>query len=212
MAEDSGQTVVAALTDYVLPAVPGIMERLKSGINVLDIGCGQGCALNLMANTFPNSKFTGYDISDQAIEIAKKNAKEKELKNVRFEAKDATNLNDSNVYDFITTFDAIHDQKKPEQVLKNIANSLKSDGVYLMQDIRSSIHVEKNKEHIVGPFIYAISCFHCMPVSLGAGGPGLGAMWGEERAIEMLHNAGFSNIEVKQLPHDVFNNYIIVKK
>ncbi len=212
MAEDSGQTVVPALIDYILPAIPGIIDRLKYGINVLDIGCGQGRAISLLAKNFPDSRFAGYDISEQGIGMAKKSAKELGLKNVRFEAKDVTNLNESNNYDFITTFDAIHDQKKPEQVLKNIANLLKSDGVYLMQDIRSSIHVEKNKEHVAGPFLYAISCFHCMPVSLGAGGPGLGAMWGEERAVEMLHKAGFSSVEVKQLPHDIFNNYIIVRK
>jgi 2-polyprenyl-3-methyl-5-hydroxy-6-metoxy-1,4-benzoquinol methylase len=212
MAEDSGQTVVAALNDYVLPAVPMIVDKLKSGIDVMDIGCGQGRALNLMAKTFPNSRFVGSDISEQSINAAIESAKEMGLKNVKFETKDATDISENEKYDFITTFDAIHDQKKPEQVLKNIINALRSDGIYLMQDIRSSIHVEKNKDHVAGPFIYSVSCFHCMPVSLGAGGPGLGAMWGEERAIEMLHNAGFSNIEVKQLPHDIFNNYIIVRK
>lgn len=212
MAEDSGQTVVAALNDYVLPAIPGIIDRLKSGIDVLDIGCGQGRALNIMAMTFPNSRFTGYDISVQGIEVAKVGANNIGLKNVRFEVKDVTDLDEYDRYDFITTFDAIHDQKRPEQVLKNIANALKSNGIYLMQDIRSSIHVEKNIEHIAAPFLYAISCFHCMPVSLGAGGPGLGAMWGEERAVEMLRNAGFTNIDVKQLPHDVFNNYVIIRK
>lgn len=212
MAEDSGQTIVVALNDYVLPAIPGIMDRLRSGIDVLDIGCGQGRALNLMASTFPNSRFTGYDISEEGIEIAKKNANVSRIENVKFEIKDVTDLDEHEKYDFITTFDAIHDQKKPEQVLKNIANALRPDGIYLMQDIKSSIHLERNKDHIAGPFLYAISCFHCMPVSLGSKGPGLGAMWGEEMATEMLHNAGFANIEVKQLPHDVFNNYVIVRK
>ncbi len=212
MMEDSGQTVVSALIDYILPVIPGLIDRLKKGINVLDIGCGSGRAINLLAENFPNSRFTGYDISDQGISTAQKDALEAGLVNVKFEVKDVTNLDEISNYDLITTFDAIHDQAKPLQVLKNIAKSLKGDGVYLMQDIKSSIHLEKNKEHIAGPFLYAISCFHCMPVSLGQGGPGLGAMWGEERAVEMLHNAGFLNVEVKQLPHDVFNNYIIVRK
>ncbi len=212
MAEDSGQTVVSALNDYVLPAVPGIVDKLKYGIDVMDIGCGQGRALNLMAKTFLNSRFIGYDISEKSINVAMQSAKEMMLKNVKFVAKDAADISETEKYDFITTFDAIHDQKKPEQVLRNIINALRSDGIYLMQDIRSSIHLEKNKDHVAGPFIYAVSCFHCMPISLGAGGPGLGAMWGEEKAVEMLHNAGFSNIEVKQLPHDVFNNYMIVRK
>jgi 2-polyprenyl-3-methyl-5-hydroxy-6-metoxy-1,4-benzoquinol methylase len=103
MAEDSGQTVVPVLIDFILPAIPGIIDRLKSGIKVLDIGCGQGRGINLLAKNFPDSKFTGYDISEQGIGIAKKNAKEMGLKNVRFEIKDVTSLNESNNYDFITS-------------------------------------------------------------------------------------------------------------
>src|SRR5919205_2668347 len=67
MAEHSGQTVVATLTDHILPLVPGLAERLDSGIDVLDAGCGSGRALNLLARTFPNSSFVGYDISEEAI-------------------------------------------------------------------------------------------------------------------------------------------------
>jgi N-acetylglutamate synthase-like GNAT family acetyltransferase len=37
-------------------------------------------------------------------------------------------------------------------------------------------------------------------------------MWGEEKAKEMLKEAGFTEVEVKQLPHDIFNNYFIITK
>jgi hypothetical protein len=63
MAEDSGQTVVAALMDSILPLVPGLIGQLKKGIDVLDVGCGSGRALNLMAKNFPNSRFVGCDLS-----------------------------------------------------------------------------------------------------------------------------------------------------
>lgn len=53
---------------------------------------------------------------------------------------------------------------------------------------------------------------HCMSVSLAQNGAGLGAMWGEERAIGMLKNAGFTNVEVKALAHDFQNYYYIAKK
>jgi len=36
MAEESGQSVVAALLDHILPIVPGLIERLHSGIDVLN--------------------------------------------------------------------------------------------------------------------------------------------------------------------------------
>ena len=210
MAEDSGQTVVAALTDAILPLVPGLTERLEEGMDVLDVGSGSGRALNLMARTFPNSRFTGYDISEEA--IARAEAEAQGLTNVRFEIKDAATLDEKERYDLITTFDAIHDQAKPAAVLEGIANALKPDGVYLMQDIAGSSHVHNNMEHPLGPLLYTISTMHCMTVSLSQGGDGLGTMWGEEKAREMLREAGFAKVEVKQLPHDFANSYYVVTK
>jgi hypothetical protein len=81
-----------------------------------------------------------------------------------------------------------------------------------MQDIAASSHVFNNIDHPVGPLLYTISCMHCMTVSLSENGAGLGAMWGEEKAIEMLHEAGFTKIDVRKLQHDFQNSYYIVKK
>jgi 2-polyprenyl-3-methyl-5-hydroxy-6-metoxy-1,4-benzoquinol methylase len=212
MAEDSGQTVVAALTDHILPLVPGLIKRLESGIEVLDVGCGSGRALNLMARMFPNSRFVGYDFSEEAIARARTEAKEHGTTNVRFEVKDAAVLDEKARYDLITTFDAIHDQADPAAVLKGIAAALKEDGVYLMQDIAGSSHLHNNLDHPIAPLLYTVSTMHCMTVSLAQGGEGLGTMWGEEKAREMLEEAGFKKVEVKQLPHDIFNNYFIITK
>ena len=212
MAEDSGQTVVATLTDHILPLVPGLTERLEAGIDVLDVGCGSGRALNLMARSFPNSRFIGYDFSEEGIARARAAAQEHGTPNVRFEVKDAAKLDEKKRYDLITTFDAVHDQAKPAAVLKGIADALKDDGVYLMQDIAGSSHVHNNLDHPIGPFLYTVSTMHCMTVSLAQGGEGLGTMWGEEKAKEMLKDAGFKEVEVKQLPHDIFNNCFIITK
>ena len=81
-----------------------------------------------------------------------------------------------------------------------------------MQDIRSSSEVHKNLDHPIGPSLYTISCMHCMTVSLAQDGAGLGTMWGEEKAREMPREAGFSKVEVRQLPHDFQNNCLIVTK
>jgi 2-polyprenyl-3-methyl-5-hydroxy-6-metoxy-1,4-benzoquinol methylase len=212
MAEDSGQTVLPALTEHILPLVPGLTERLEEGIDVLDVGCGSGRALNLMARTFPNSRFLGYDFSEEAIARARAEAQEHGATNVRFEVKDAAALDEESSYDLITTFDAVHDQAKPAAVLKGIAGALKDDGVYLMQDIAGSSHVHNNMDHPTGPLLYAISTMHCMTVSLAQGGEGLGTMWGEEKAREMLEDAGFTKVEVEQLPHDFMNSYYIARK
>src|ERR687889_2124659 len=212
MAEDSGQTVLPALTEHILPLVPGLVERLKEGIDVLDVGCGSGRALNLMARAFPNSRFIGYDFSEEGIARARAEAQEHGTPNVRFEVKDAAKLDEKKRYDLITTFDAIHDQAKPAAVLQGIADALKDDGVYLMQDIAGSSHVHNNLYHPLPPFLYTLPTIHCMTVSLAQGGEGLGTMWGEEKAKEMLKDAGFKKVEVKQLPHDIFNNYFVITK
>ncbi len=212
MAEDSGQTVVAALTDSILPLVPGLIESLEKGIKVLDIGCGSGRAINTMAGAFPESVFFGYDISEEAINSARMNAEQSGLSNVHFEVKDVTNLEETGQFDLITAFDAIHDQAKPARVLNNIYQALSLTGTFFMQDIKASSELHKNLDHPVGPFLYAISCMHCMTVSLSQNGEGLGAVWGEEKAREMLREAGFTGVTVKQLPHDFQNSFFIVTK
>lgn len=211
MAEESAMTVAPALLEAIVPLVPGLTERLQTGIEVLDVGCGRGHALNLLAQAFPNSNFTGYDFSLDGLAAARTEANQMGLTNVRFVFLDAAEMPDTARYDLITAFDAIHDQAKPRQVLKGIAKALRPGGVFLMQDIRASSHVHQNMDHPVGPFTYTISCLHCMTVSLALGGEGLGAAWGEEKALELLAEAGFREVTVHQLPHDFLNNFYIAK-
>jgi len=212
MAEESAQTVGAALVNSILPLVPGAIEKLRAGVEVLDIGCGSGHSLNVLAAAFPASRFTGYDFSEESIARGRAEAERENLSNVRFATKDVTQFDERGRYDLITAFDAIHDQAQPRLVLRNIAAALRPAGVFLMQDIRSSSFVHKDSDQPVAPFLYTISCMHCMTVSLAAGGEGLGAMWGEEQSLSLLAAAGFGRVEVKQLPHDFMNSYYIATK
>jgi hypothetical protein len=109
----------------------------------------------------------------------------------------------------VTAFDAIHDQARPAEVLRNIAGALRPGGTFLMQDIAGSGRLEVDIGHPFGVFLYTISCMHCMSVSLAAGGPGLGAMWGREKALAMLREAGFGGVRVESLAHDPLNFYYI---
>ena len=215
MAEDSTQSVLSSLESHVLPLVPGLMEQLSQGIRMLDVGCGSGRIINRLAELYPESKFSGMDLSSEAIENASQQAMEKNLTNTEFTVRDLSNFDqtaDAESYDFITAFDAIHDQAKPLNVLKGIHRALKPDGYFLMQDIRGSSHVYGNIGHPLGAFLYTISTMHCMTVSLAQGGEGLGAMWGEEKARQYLEAAGFRSVETNQLPHDIQNNWYVVKK
>ena len=209
MAEDSAHFVAAALEANILPLVPGLVDKLRAGIRVVDVGCGRGMTMTRLAELFPNSVFEGVDFSTEAIAFAKAHATRP---NVSFRAEDATVALAAGRYDFVTTFDSIHDQAKPLAVLKNIHRALKTDGVYLMQEIKGSSHHHGDIGHPLGTLLYTISCMHCMTVSLAQGGEGLGAMWGEEKTREYLTRAGFTFIQKNELPHDIQNNWYVVRK
>lgn len=211
MAEESAQTVLPALADTILPLAPGLVERLEQGIDVLDVGCGAGRAMNLLAQRFPKSRFTGWDISQEGIATARRQAALQGSTNVRFDVRDLERVDAENEYDLITAFDSIHDQAQPAKVLDNVQAALRPGGVFLMQDINGSGHVERDVEHPIGAFLYTISCMHCMTVSLACDGAGLGAMWGRAKAEEMLGEAGFTKVDVHALPHDFMNLYYIAR-
>lgn len=214
MSEDSGQTVLPVLFDAILPLVPELPGRLAEGIRVLDAGCGRGHALALMAERYPASEFVGYDLSRDAVKYGADLAAECGLSNLRFEARDLSDFDrtaDPAAFDLVTTFDAVHDQAHPLALLRGIRRTLKPGGIYLAQDIHASSHHHLDCDHPMGAILYAVSTMHCMTVSLAQGGEGLGTMWGREKAREYFDKAGFSSIEVHQLPHDIQNDYWILR-
>jgi 2-polyprenyl-3-methyl-5-hydroxy-6-metoxy-1,4-benzoquinol methylase len=214
MAEDSGQSVLSSLESHVLPLVPELRPSLERGIQLLDVGCGSGRIVNELARLFPNSTFEGRDLSADAIQSASREAQALRLSNATFVAADLSDFDRTappHAFDVVTTFDAIHDQARPLNVLRGIRRTLKPGGLYLMQDIRASSRVHQNVEHPLGTLLYTVSCMHCMTVSLAQGGEGLGAMWGEEKTREYLEQAGFTAIDVHRLPHDIQNNWYIVR-
>lgn len=215
MAEDSGQSVLSSLESHIVPLVPGLAEKLAHGIHVLDVGCGRGRIINRLAELYPKSRFTGMDLSSEAVLSAWEEAAHKKLRNIEFIVTDLSHFDEKaevDSFDLITTFDAVHDQAKPLNVLRGIYRALRSDGVYLMQDIKGSSEIHKNLDHPLGPLLYTVSCMHCMTVSLAQNGEGLGAMWGEEKTREYLQKAGFRSVVKHELAHDIQNNWYVVKK
>ncbi len=212
MAEGSGAVHDATLVEVTLPLVPGIVDRLRAGIDVADVGCGSGHAVNLMAEAFPGSRFTGLDLSEEAVTVGRAEAERKGLSNARFEARDAATLDGSEQFDFITAFDAIHDQARPDLALAGIAASLRPGGTFLCVDIKGSSSIAGDMEHPLAPLLYTVSTMHCMTVSLADDGLGLGTMWGERVAREMLAAAGFTSIDLHEIEDDIFNNYYVATK
>ena len=211
MAEDSAQLVVANLTEAILPVVSGLIGRLEAGIDVADFGCGGGQAMLRLAREFPESRFFGFDLCADAFAATEAEAEAEGLENLRFRACDLSSVQSVGRYDLVTAFDAVHDQKDPKGFLRLIRRSLREDGVFLMQDIGGSRDLENNIGNPFAPLLYTISSMHCTPISIGQGGPGLGAMWGVETAEEYLAATGFAAVETHRLPHDPLNAYFIAR-
>ncbi|MCZ7588965.1 MAG: class I SAM-dependent methyltransferase [Gaiella sp.] len=154
------------------------------------------------------------DLSEEAASWGRAEATRRGLENLSFVPRDLATYDvdaEPEAFDLVTTFDAVHDQPKPMALLRGIRRTLRAGGVYLMQDIAGHTDVDGNRDHPLGTFLYAISTFHCMTVSLAQGGDGLGTLWGEELAGQMLREAGFGSVEVHHLPHDPRNAYTVVR-
>jgi SAM-dependent methyltransferase len=210
-AEESAQVHDAGLIDVTLPLVDGLVERLRAGIDVVDVGCGHGHAANLIADAFPASRVTGIDISAQGIAAAKAEAARLRLGNVAFDERDAGAL-EPGTCDLVTAFDVIHDLPDPAGALAAIHAALREGGVFLMVDIAASSHVHENLDHPLGPALYTVSIFHCMTVSLANDGPGMGTMWGHQRARAMLREAGFADVDVEHVDADILNSYYVARR
>lgn len=206
------------LIDLFLPTVDGgrMAARLEKGIRVCDLGCGEGVALNLMAAAFPASRFTGIDMDPEVIRIAERAASTEGLDNAAFLVRDAAALGHGdefkNAFDYITAFDAIHDQREPLAALKSVRRMLAPGGCFSMIDIDAGSAHRDNMAHPMGPFLYTVSLMHCMPVGLVDNGAGLGMMWGRQKAVTLLSQAGFETIEVVEMPHDPFNVHYFCRK
>jgi ubiquinone/menaquinone biosynthesis C-methylase UbiE len=212
MAEQSGEIFEAALVDVTLAMAEGLPDRLRAGAEVADIGCGSGHAINVMAQAFPASRFTGIDFSEEGVAVGRAEGDRLGLTNTSFVQHDVATLDIADAYDVITAFDAIHDQAHPAQVLANIYRALRPGGVFLMVDIKASSRVEDNIGVPFAPYIYTASTMHCMTVSLGLDGDGLGTAWGRQLATSMLADAGFGDVQVREIESDPINFYYVARK
>ncbi|HUM00625.1 MAG TPA: class I SAM-dependent methyltransferase [Mycobacterium sp.] len=212
MAETSGEVFDASLVNGILPMAAGLPDRLRSGADVADFGCGSGHAVNVMAQAFPASRFTGVDFSDEGLAVGAEEAVGLGLTNVTFERHDLAGMDVTEAYDVITAFDAIHDQAQPDRVLANIYRALRPGGVFLMVDIKASSQLDENIGVPLATYLYTVSTMHCMSVSLAFGGAGLGTVWGRQLALKMLGDAGFTDVRVEEIETDPINYYYVAHK
>ncbi|MFF8828818.1 class I SAM-dependent methyltransferase [Streptomyces sp. NPDC015131] len=206
-AQETARVYDASLVDTVVPLVPGLTERLREGIDVLDVGTGRGHAPLVLARAFPRSRFTGLDRSEEGIAYARRQAARHSLGNLSYTVGDSTEL--PGPYDLVTAFDVIHDLARPQETLDAVAAALREDGTFLMGEFAASSNLEENVGHPFGPVLYGFSVFYCMTTSLSTGGAGLGTVWGEQTARRMLGEAGFTDVRVRSVEGDPLNAYYV---
>ena len=190
------------LVEDFLASADGILDELDTGAQVADIGCGGGQALTILATRFPKSTFTGYDIDKTAINIGRDRAAEQGLNNLHFVSADAAALDLAHSVDLVLAVDAIHDQGQPERVLQSVARSLSPEGTFVMIEPLATGDLDIDIKHPMATMSYSTSLGHCVQVSLAAGGPGLGSMWGQTKAVPMLRAAGFTRVSVYESPSE----------
>ncbi len=182
------------LVKHWLPAMPHVIKTLESGGAALDVGCGSGrCAITL-AQAFPKAQIFGFDAHPGSVERARNNARAAGLGDrITFDVVDCSKL-PAGKFDFISTFDVVHDSIDPAGLLRSIRGALKPAGTYLMVEVNVSARLEDNIS-AMGRMMYSMSTLYCMSVSRGGGGAGIGACMGEEKARELAREAGFSGFE-----------------
>lgn len=193
-----------------LPAVPGLVDRLKAGALIGDVGCGCGQSSAALAQAYPKSTVIGIDNDAKSIERAKSLAFSQGLKNVEFLTIPADKIPRGKKFDLVCAFDCIHDMVDPKATLKAIRESLSDDGVFLWLEPNASENPLENRNP-VGKIFSTISPLHCMTVSLAHGGEGLGTVIGETGARSLARDAGFSRFEKASI-EDPFNQFFILEK
>ena len=199
------------LTSTWIPAMPAVLERLKSGAKVADVGCGRGKALLNMVKAFPKSKFVGYD--NYAPNIAYANSlaqKEGIADRLRFEERSANLLPQSADFDLILTCDCLHDMVSPETCARSIYGALKADGTWFCIEPNVRDKVEENINPL-GKLFYSVSTLQCMTCSLAFGGAGYGAGMGEGNVRRVAQLAGFTQFKKLALENP-FNQFFEIKK
>jgi 2-polyprenyl-3-methyl-5-hydroxy-6-metoxy-1,4-benzoquinol methylase len=211
-AKESDRAVVATLVDSIFPLAPGLVEALRRGVDVLDIGCGGGRGVNLMAVAFPRSRFWGHDPAERRIDRAMWRAAELGLTNIHFECKDVADLEDADRFDVITDFGAVREQPRSREALQNIARALRPGGIFLMQEISVSKEVDESFDLPADSPLYTLTSLQRMAEGREEGNGRSGTSMSEQELRNLLLAAGFDAATTRRFPHHVYNCYFIATK
>ncbi|MEA2478246.1 MAG: hypothetical protein QOJ07_168 [Thermoleophilaceae bacterium] len=196
----------AHLVSDWLPALDGVLDKLRRGARVADVGCGHGASTILMALAFPSSTFDASDDHVGSIATAYRRADAAGVAGrVRFHAEAAGAYSGAG-FDLVTMFDCLHDMGDPIGAARHVRQTLAAGGTWMIVEPQAGDRVEDNL-HPIGRAYYGFSTLLCTPASLSQDvGSALGAQAGEARIRDVAQAAGFTRFRrVAETPlHLVF--------
>ncbi|MGH7630131.1 MAG: class I SAM-dependent methyltransferase [Gemmatimonadales bacterium] len=199
----------ANLVPVILPGLDGVAPKLAAGARVVDVGCGSGKALLEMARAFPSSEFHGYDSSELAMRFANTHLAQLGLGNVVFHHAAASTLPRDASFDFVLTWDCLHDMTDPAGAMRSIRAAIKPNGTWLIVDINGMPTPEENYAHPLAGLLYSFSVLDCLACSTcEEGGAGLGTLGlPEPVARKMTAEAGFTRFTVRDFGNPLNSFY-----
>jgi SAM-dependent methyltransferase len=210
VAEGIDRSHAAAVRDFFIPkvlpkALDGkVLEMFQNGCQVADLGCGAGILLVSLARAFPKSTFHGFEISKVALEKAAFNVASARLTNIYLHDANEKeeSLGDENrrgSFDVALIYDVLHDSTHPADLVRQVKDSLKKEGVFLLADIPAAPSIRENLSTLAAPGTYfGFSACLCMSCALSTeDGAGLGTLgFSVPVAKKMLKEAGFGHYDV----------------
>ena len=134
---DSGR---AGIYEMCKDDYPPILEELKKDDfeDLLDVGCGTGPMVELLASELPGRRYTGLDLTPKMIEVA--NAKG--IEEARFIVGDAEDLPfDDASFDAVICANSFHHYPNPQAFFAGVARVLRPGGKLVLRDYTAPVPV-----------------------------------------------------------------------
>ena len=214
-----GQAMInkpALLTELAgswLPAaLPDICARLAAGdeLRAADIGCGGAWSSIGLAQAFPSLRVDGYDVDPATITLAHHNVDRAGLEHqITLLDTDLSSARAPASYDFAIAMECVHDMPDPVGVLAGVRESLRPGAPMLVID-------EKVADEFTAPgdlaerLMYGYSTLICLVDSMSTpGSVATGTVMRPRTMARYADAAGFANMRVADVEHDVFRFYVL---
>jgi len=196
-----------------LPAVQDVHERLLADppARVADVACGAGWSSIAIAGAYPKVTVDGYDLDESSVELARANLAGTGLEDrVAFHLRDAADPALAGSYQLVTVFEALHDMSQPVEVLRALRGLVAEDGAVVVMDERVADAFTAPGDE-VERLMYTYSVLCCLPVGLAdTPSAGTGTVMRTDTLRRYAADAGFADVEVLPIEHEVFRFYRLV--